>query len=113
LCFSTGGKQASCAKSSFTRNFKINSPDWRQKIIHKIPSGSGACGCFCLWENLIVFMVCRFAGIIRMNLLWKESCAMAQRHQFRAGEKAPNNGIYIEIGEEGDGVMNPKMIKLK
>lgn len=38
---------------------------------------------------------------------------MGQSRQFRAGQKAPNNGVYIEIGEEGDGVMNPKMIKLK
>lgn len=38
---------------------------------------------------------------------------MGQSHQFRAGQKAPNNGIYMEIGEEGDGVMNPKKIKLK
>lgn len=38
---------------------------------------------------------------------------MGQSHQFRAGQKAPNNGFYIEIGEEGDGVMNPKKIKLK
>lgn len=38
---------------------------------------------------------------------------MGQSHQFRSGQKAPNNGTYIEIGEEGDGVMNPKKIKLK
>jgi hypothetical protein len=38
---------------------------------------------------------------------------MGQQHRFRAGQKAPNNGIYMEIGEEGDGVMNPKKIKLK
>ncbi|MFE5278712.1 YjzC family protein, partial [Bacillus cereus] len=38
---------------------------------------------------------------------------MGQSHKFRAGQKAPNNGIYVEIGEEGDGVMNPKKIKLK
>lgn len=38
---------------------------------------------------------------------------MGQRRQFRPGEKAPNNGIYIEIGETGDNVMNPKRIKLQ
>lgn len=38
---------------------------------------------------------------------------MGQNRQFRAGQKAPNNGDYIEIGETGDGVMNPKMVKLK
>ncbi|UII56996.1 YjzC family protein [Cytobacillus spongiae] len=38
---------------------------------------------------------------------------MGQSHQFRAGQKAPNNGIYIEIGETGSNIMNPKKIKLK
>ena len=26
---------------------------------------------------------------------------MGQNRQFHAGQKAPNNGIYIEIGETG------------
>lgn len=48
------------------------------------------------------------------NLIKKERrVSMGQSHKFRAGQKAPNNGIYVEIGEEGDGVMNPKKIKLK
>nr|WP_263328349.1 YjzC family protein [Neobacillus sp. Marseille-Q6967] len=38
---------------------------------------------------------------------------MGQSHQFKSGQKAPNNGIYVEIGDTGDGVMNPKRIKLK
>lgn len=38
---------------------------------------------------------------------------MGQNRQFRAGQKAPNNGIYMEIGEEGDSVMNPKQVRLK
>jgi hypothetical protein len=38
---------------------------------------------------------------------------MGQSHQFRAGKKAPNNGVYIEVGDTGDNVVNPKMIKLK
>jgi hypothetical protein len=38
---------------------------------------------------------------------------MGQSRQFRPGQKAPNNGIYIEIGETGSGVMNPKKVKLK
>jgi hypothetical protein len=38
---------------------------------------------------------------------------MGQSHQFRAGQKAPNNGIYIEIGETGSNVNNPQKIKLK
>ncbi|MDQ0162424.1 YjzC family protein [Aeribacillus alveayuensis] len=38
---------------------------------------------------------------------------MGQKHQFKPGEKAPNNGIYVEVGETGSMVMNPKKIKLK
>jgi hypothetical protein len=38
---------------------------------------------------------------------------MGQSHQFKSGKKAPNNGIYIEVGDTGDNVTNPKMIKLK
>jgi hypothetical protein len=38
---------------------------------------------------------------------------MGQSHEFRSGQKAPNNGFYVEIGEEGSMVKNPKKIKLK
>jgi hypothetical protein len=38
---------------------------------------------------------------------------MGQSRQFRPGQKAPNNGVYIEIGETGDSVKNPKKLKLK
>ncbi|KHD85914.1 YjzC family protein [Heyndrickxia ginsengihumi] len=38
---------------------------------------------------------------------------MGQQHRFRVGQKAPNNGIYVEIGEEGSMVKNPKSIRLK
>ena len=38
---------------------------------------------------------------------------MGQSRQFRAGQKAPNNGIYIEIGETGSTVNNPKRLKMK
>ncbi|MDF2946256.1 MAG: hypothetical protein K0S51_935 [Bacillales bacterium] len=38
---------------------------------------------------------------------------MGQNHQFKPGQKAPNNGVYIEIGETGDNVLNPKNIKLE
>ncbi len=38
---------------------------------------------------------------------------MGQQHRFRVGQKAPNNGIYVEIGETGDNVNNPGQIKLK
>ena len=37
---------------------------------------------------------------------------MGQNRQFRPGQKAPNNGIYIEIGETGSNVNNPKMLKM-
>jgi hypothetical protein len=38
---------------------------------------------------------------------------MGQNRQFNHGQKAPNNGIYVEIGETGDMVQNPKKVKLK
>ena len=38
---------------------------------------------------------------------------MGQSRHFRPGQKSPNNGIYIEIGETGDQVKNPKKLKLK
>lgn len=38
---------------------------------------------------------------------------MGQNRQFRPGQKAPNNGIYIEIGDTESQVNNPKRIKLK
>lgn len=37
---------------------------------------------------------------------------MGQRHQFKHGDKAPNNGIYVEIGETGSMVKDPKQIRL-
>ncbi|MCP3742173.1 YjzC family protein [Rossellomorea sp. BNER] len=38
---------------------------------------------------------------------------MGQQRHFRSAEKAPNNGVYIEVGETGSNVKNPKKIKLK
>lgn len=38
---------------------------------------------------------------------------MGQNRHFKSGQKAPNNGVYIEVGETGDNVLNPKKIKLK
>ncbi|WP_017754621.1 YjzC family protein [Calidifontibacillus oryziterrae] len=38
---------------------------------------------------------------------------MGQPRQFRAGQKAPNNGIYVEIGETGSMVTNPQSVKLQ
>ncbi|KMY49078.1 YjzC family protein [Peribacillus loiseleuriae] len=38
---------------------------------------------------------------------------MGQNHQFKFGQKAPNNGVYVEIGETGSTVNNPKKVKLK
>lgn len=38
---------------------------------------------------------------------------MGQNRHFTAGQKAPNNGVYIEIGETGSNVNHPKKVKLK
>lgn len=38
---------------------------------------------------------------------------MAQKNQFKPGQKAPNNGVYIEIGETGASVNDPQKIKLE
>ncbi|UJL47651.1 YjzC family protein [Virgibacillus sp. NKC19-16] len=38
---------------------------------------------------------------------------MAEQSQFRAGQKAPNNGIYIESGETGSNVNDPQQVKLE
>ncbi|MFD2681258.1 YjzC family protein [Bacillus seohaeanensis] len=38
---------------------------------------------------------------------------MGQSRQFKGGDKAPNNGIYLEIGETGSNVNNPKKVRLK
>ncbi|MBM7648724.1 hypothetical protein JOC78_001670 [Bacillus ectoiniformans] len=38
---------------------------------------------------------------------------MGQNHQFKPGQKAPNNGFYVEIGETGSTVNNPQKIKLE
>lgn len=38
---------------------------------------------------------------------------MGQNRQFKSGQKAPNNGIYIEIGETGSTVNNPQNLRLK
>ena len=46
---------------------------------------------------------CRCKGGIRMG----------QNRQFKSGQKAPNNGVYIEEGETGANVVNPKKIRLK
>ncbi|MED1819886.1 YjzC family protein [Bacillus subtilis] len=37
---------------------------------------------------------------------------MGQQHQFRPGQKAPNNGVYVEIGETGSMVKNPQKVHL-
>ncbi|MGM8213245.1 YjzC family protein [Virgibacillus sp. W0430] len=38
---------------------------------------------------------------------------MGEISQFRPGEKAPNNGVYVEIGETGSNVSEPKQVELK
>ncbi|MGV3467147.1 YjzC family protein [Heyndrickxia camelliae] len=37
---------------------------------------------------------------------------MGQRRRFHSGDKAPNNGVYVEVGENGSMVVNPKSIRL-
>ncbi|WP_010651418.1 YjzC family protein [Oceanobacillus massiliensis] len=37
---------------------------------------------------------------------------MGEGTQFRVGQKAPNNGVYIEVGETGSNVNDPQQIKL-
>ncbi|WP_203362044.1 YjzC family protein [Bacillus sp. REN10] len=38
---------------------------------------------------------------------------MGQNHIFKPGQKAPNNGSYIEIGQTGSMVNDPKKVKLE
>ncbi|API92914.1 MULTISPECIES: YjzC family protein [Virgibacillus] len=38
---------------------------------------------------------------------------MGERSEFRSGDKAPNNGVYIESGETGSNVNDPQQIKLE
>ncbi len=39
--------------------------------------------------------------------------SVGQNHQFKPGQKAPNNGYYVEIGETGSQVNDPAQIKLE
>lgn len=47
------------------------------------------------------------------NINRERRMEMGQQHQFKSGNKAPNNGVYIEIGETGSMVKDPLKIKLK
>ncbi|MFC7678952.1 YjzC family protein [Paenibacillus sp. GCM10028914] len=40
---------------------------------------------------------------------------MGERSEFHSGEKAPNNGVYIEVGVRDHimGIENPQQVKLK
>ena len=38
----------------------------------------------------------------------KEEIKMGQNRQFTPGQKAPNNGMYLEIGETGSNVNKSK-----
>lgn len=38
---------------------------------------------------------------------------MGEPTQFRAGQKAPKNAVYIEIGETGSSVNDPQMLKMQ
>jgi len=38
---------------------------------------------------------------------------MGERTEFRTGEKAPNQGVYIEFGKTGSNVEEPKQVELQ
>ncbi|WP_080875915.1 YjzC family protein [Oceanobacillus timonensis] len=38
---------------------------------------------------------------------------MGEISQFKGGEKAPNNGVYIEVGETGSSVEDPQQVTMK
>lgn len=38
---------------------------------------------------------------------------MGEMTEFRTGDKAPNNGVYIEFGESGSNVEDPEQVELK
>lgn len=40
---------------------------------------------------------------------------MGERTRFQPGDKAPNNGVYVEVGEEDFhmGINDPRRVKLK
>lgn len=46
------------------------------------------------------------------TLTVKGGSQLGENRQFTYGQKAPNDGIYVEIGETGSMVKNPKSIKL-
>lgn len=53
----------------------------------------------------------------KMDILMRQRChgrrmEMGQNRRFRSGQKAPNDGIYVEIGETGSMVKDPQMVKL-
>ncbi|MBP1969067.1 hypothetical protein J2Z83_001170 [Virgibacillus natechei] len=37
---------------------------------------------------------------------------MGEYTRFHVGQKAPNNGVYIEIGETGSNVNDPEQVEL-
>ena len=43
----------------------------------------------------------------------KGGIPLGQSRQFIAGQKAPNNGVYVEIGETGSTVNNPQSVSLQ
>ncbi|TLS37824.1 YjzC family protein [Pseudalkalibacillus caeni] len=36
-----------------------------------------------------------------------------ENRQYNPGQKVPNNGVYIEIGETGSMVQDPQQVELK
>lgn len=38
---------------------------------------------------------------------------MGESSQFKSGDKAPNNGVYMEVGETGSSVEDPLQISME
>lgn len=47
-----------------------------------------------------------------MLTMKKGGVTLGQSNLFHPGSKAPNNGVYVEVGENGDPVVNPKSAHL-
>src|SRR5699024_9478570 len=43
----------------------------------------------------------------------QEVCNMGERTEFRTGDKAPNNGVYIEFGETGSTCKIPNRLNFR
>jgi hypothetical protein len=55
------------------------------------------------------------AGIGKNKIITGGDSAMGEKTEFEPGDKAPNDGQYMEVGERSFhmGIENPKIITLK